>query len=155
MAVVMAFFTFIFPAVLLVFIDGTTSGTVKSAAGTVDAAQYFTPSLAIFGLSFGCYTSLIFAIPRARERGILKRVRGTPVQPSVYLASLIAVALVAGVGSVVVLVVLGVAKFGVHLYPTLLPEGAADFERPLQLLAKSLAFRDPLDGQPRVFDSPR
>ena len=37
-----AFFTFIFPAVLLVFIDGTTSGTVKSAAGTVDAAQYFT-----------------------------------------------------------------------------------------------------------------
>ena len=116
-----AFFTFIFPAVLLVFIDGTTSGTVKAAGGSVDAAQYFTPSLAIFGLSFGCYTSLIFAIPRARERGILKRVRGTPVQPSVYLASLIAVALLAGVGSVVVLVLLGVAKFGVHLYPTLLP----------------------------------
>jgi tRNA pseudouridine32 synthase / 23S rRNA pseudouridine746 synthase len=41
------------------------------------------------------------------------------------------------------------------LYPTLLPEGADDFDRPLQLLAKSLAFRDPLDGRPRVFESLR
>ncbi|NDZ12955.1 pseudouridine synthase [Variovorax sp. WS11] len=41
------------------------------------------------------------------------------------------------------------------LYPTLLPEGIEDFERPLQLLAKSLAFRDPLDGRPRAFESPR
>lgn len=116
-----AFFTFIFPAVLLVFVDGTSSGTVTGAGGRVDAAQYFTPSLAVFGLSFACYTSLIFAIPRARERGILKRVRGTPVQPSVYLASLIAVGLLSGVGSVAILVALGAAEFGVQLYPALLP----------------------------------
>jgi ABC-2 type transport system permease protein len=116
-----AFFTFVFPAVLLLFIDGTTSGSVTGAGGRVDAAQYFTPSLGVFGLAFGCYTSLIFSIPRARERGILKRVRGTPVQPSVYLGSLVAVGLLGGIGSVVVLVTLGVAKFGVHLYPALLP----------------------------------
>jgi ABC-2 type transport system permease protein len=115
-----AFFTFVFPAVLLVFIDGTSGGTVSGAGGRVEAAQYFTPSLGIFGLSFGCYTSLIFAIPRARERGILKRVRGTPVPPSVYLASLIAVGLLAGIGSVLLLVAIGVAEFGVQLYPQLL-----------------------------------
>jgi len=116
-----AFFTFVFPAVLLVFIDGTNSGTVSAAGGRVDAAQYFTPALGIFGLSFGCYTSLMFTIPRARERGILKRVRGTPVQPSVYLASLVAVGLLSGIASVLVLVVVGVAEFGVRLYPALLP----------------------------------
>lgn len=116
-----AFFTFVFPAVLLVFIDGTASGTVTGAGGRVEAAQYFTPSLAVFGLAFGCYTSLVFTIPRARERGILKRVRGTPVPPSVYLASLIAVGLLSGIASVLVMVVLGVAEFGVHLYPRLLP----------------------------------
>ena len=116
-----AFFTFVFPAVLLVFVDGTASGTVTGAGGRVEAAQYFTPSLAIFGLAFGCYTSLVFTIPRARERGILKRVRGTPVPPSVYLASLVAVGLLSGIASVVILVVLGVAAFGVHLYPGLLP----------------------------------
>jgi hypothetical protein len=59
-----AFFTFVFPAVLLVFIDGTAGGTVSGAGGRVEAAQYFTPSIGIFGLSFGCYTSLVFAIPR-------------------------------------------------------------------------------------------
>ena len=61
-----AFFTFVFPAVLLVFVDGTASGT--AVRGRVDAAQYFTPSLAVFGLAFACYTSLVFTIPRARER---------------------------------------------------------------------------------------
>ena len=116
-----AFFAFVFPAVLLVFVDGTASGTVTGACGRVEAAQYFTPSLAIFGLAFGCYTSLVFSIPRARERGILKRVRGTPVPPSVYLASLVAVGLLSGIASVLILVVLGVAEFGVHLYPRLLP----------------------------------
>jgi len=116
-----AFFTFVFPAVLLLFIDATASGHVTGAGGRVEAAQYFTPSLSIFGLAFGCYTSLVFSIPRARERGILKRVRGTPVQPSVYLGSLVAVGLLGGIGSVLVLVALGVAKFQVHLYPALLP----------------------------------
>jgi ABC-2 type transport system permease protein len=116
-----AFFTFVFPAVLLVFIDGTASGTVSGAGGRVEAAQYFTPSLGVFGLAFGCYASLIFAIPRARERGILKRVRGTPVQPSVYLASLVAVGLLSGIGSVLILVALGVAEFGLRLFPQLLP----------------------------------
>jgi ABC-2 type transport system permease protein len=116
-----AFFTFVFPAVLLIFIDGTAGGTVSGPGGRVEAAQYFTPSLGIFGLSFGCYTSLIFSIPRARERGILKRVRGTPLQPSVYLASLVAVGLLSGIGSVLILVLLGVAEFGVRLYPQLLP----------------------------------
>ncbi len=41
------------------------------------------------------------------------------------------------------------------IYPVLLPPDSDDFERPLQLLAKSLAFDDPLSGRPRRFTSPR
>ena len=45
------------------------------------------------------------------------------------------------------------------MYPTLLTEAdshAADhYERPLQLLARQLAFADPLSGQPREFHSQR
>jgi ABC-2 type transport system permease protein len=116
-----AFFTLVFPVILLVLIDATGSGSVTAAGGKVDFAQYFTPSLAIFGLSFGCYTSLVFSIPRAREQGILKRVRGTPLEPRTYLAALIAVALVSGLASVLLMVAAGVAAFGVHLYPHLVP----------------------------------
>ncbi len=42
-----------------------------------------------------------------------------------------------------------------RLYPDVLPEAPADFSEPLQLLAKSLSFRDPLDGSERRFESAR
>lgn len=41
------------------------------------------------------------------------------------------------------------------MYPRLQPPGRDDFARPLQLLAKRLAFRDPVTGEPRCFTSPR
>ena len=41
-------------------------------------------------------------------------------------------------------------------YPVLLPEPPADdFSRPLQLLARAVEFRDPVDGQMRRFESAR
>lgn len=50
---------------------------------------------------------------------------------------------------------LGAPILGDGLYPQLQP--AADPLRapPLQLLARALAFQDPLDGQRRVFSSDR
>lgn len=41
------------------------------------------------------------------------------------------------------------------IYPDLLPPDSDDYDRPLQLLAKSVAFRDPLSGVERRFTSPR
>ena len=41
------------------------------------------------------------------------------------------------------------------IYPTLLPQGSDDFDKPLQLLAKSAAFQDPVSGELRSFTSPR
>lgn len=40
-------------------------------------------------------------------------------------------------------------------YPDLLPEAPPDFEKPLQLLARRLAFTDPISGKPHTFISPR
>ncbi|MCY7308868.1 MAG: pseudouridine synthase, partial [Rhodoferax sp.] len=41
------------------------------------------------------------------------------------------------------------------IYPVLTPEGSTDTTRPLQLLAESLEFTDPVNGQPRHFSSRR
>jgi len=41
------------------------------------------------------------------------------------------------------------------IYPTLFAEGSDDYDKPLQLLAKSIEFDDPLSGQRRSFTSPR
>lgn len=40
-----------------------------------------------------------------------------------------------------------------RFYPQLQERGEDDFNRPLQLLARALAFIDPLSGQPRAFQS--
>ncbi len=41
------------------------------------------------------------------------------------------------------------------MYPTLTPEGTCDTAKPLQLLAKQIAFTDPLSGEYRTFSSQR
>lgn len=48
---------------------------------------------------------------------------------------------------------LGMPIVGDRMYPTLLPADTDDHARPLQLLARSIAFADPISGQPRCFDS--
>lgn len=50
---------------------------------------------------------------------------------------------------------LGLPIEGDGLYPTLTPEGQIDYERPLQLLAKSISFIDPVTGEKRRFKSQR
>ena len=50
---------------------------------------------------------------------------------------------------------LGMPIFGDRMYPTLLPVDTDDHERPLQLLARSIAFVDPVSGEQRCFSSAR
>jgi tRNA pseudouridine32 synthase/23S rRNA pseudouridine746 synthase len=50
---------------------------------------------------------------------------------------------------------LGLPILGDGIYPTLTPEGVPDYAHPLQLLAKTIAFTDPLSGEARQFSSAR
>lgn len=50
---------------------------------------------------------------------------------------------------------LGMPIVNDRVYPELMPDAPDDFDRPLQLLARSLRFMDPLDGRKRVFESQR
>lgn len=50
---------------------------------------------------------------------------------------------------------LGLPLVNDGIYPALTPEGTSDFTRPLQLLARSIAFTDPITGKDREFHSQR
>jgi tRNA pseudouridine32 synthase/23S rRNA pseudouridine746 synthase len=50
---------------------------------------------------------------------------------------------------------LGLPIEGDGIYPRLLPEGDLDYTRPLQLLAREIAFIDPISGEARRFASQR
>jgi ABC-2 type transport system permease protein len=117
-------FTFAFPLVLLVLFNGLNgNATVEAvgATGQVKFAQFYTPSIGIFSLTTACYTSVIMGIATARDSGLLKRVRGTPLPMSIYLGSWLAAAALTGILAVVLLFAVAVPAFGVHVYAATLP----------------------------------
>jgi ABC-2 type transport system permease protein len=119
------FFTFVFPLMFLVLfnaLNGNAQVAAPGAAGgKVPFAQFYTPSIGIFGLTLACYSTVIFGLADARDSGLLKRVRGTPLPMPVYLGSWLTGAVLTGLASVVLMFVVAVPVFGVHIYPRMLP----------------------------------
>jgi ABC-2 type transport system permease protein len=117
-------FTFAFPLVLILLFNGLNgNATVDAvgAAGQVKFAQFYTPAIGIFSLTTACYTSVIIGIATARDTGLLKRVRGTPLRMSTYLGSWLTAAALTGILAVVLLFAVAVPAFGVEIYLRTLP----------------------------------
>ncbi len=115
------FFTLVFPLILLVMFNGLNTSHVAVAGGRVPFAQFFTPSIAIFAMTSATYTAVIFGIATAREQGVLKRVRGTPLPMWVFLGSWVGGAILTGILAVAVMFAVAVPVFGVNVRLELLP----------------------------------
>jgi ABC-type multidrug transport system permease subunit len=77
------FFSVVFPVLLLVFFRVAYKGA--SVEG-VPLAQYATPAFAVYGVAVAAYVNLPESVSEARERGVLERLRGTPLSPWAYHA---------------------------------------------------------------------
>jgi ABC-2 type transport system permease protein len=120
-----AFFTFVFPLMFLLIFNALNGdaqvAAMGSAGGDVPFAQFYTPSIGIFGLTMACYSIVIGWLATARDLGILKRVRGTPLPMPVYLGAWLTGAAITGILSVVLMFAVAVPVFGVDIYPRMLP----------------------------------
>ena len=117
-----AFFTFIFPLIFLIIFDAANKGSSLSVTGgKVDFVQFYTPGIAVFAVTTSCYQGLIILVANLRDQGILKRVRGTPLPPWIYLTALVSAAILAGLLSVLLMFVVAVPAFGMHIYWKLVP----------------------------------
>jgi len=115
-------FTFAFPIVLLVLfnaLNGTTM--VTSAGGKVPFTQFYTPAIGVFSLVTACYTTVILALATARDEGLFKRVRGTPLPMGTYLGTYLLSAVLVGLAGVVAMFVISVPAFGVDIYARMVP----------------------------------
>ncbi len=82
-----AVFTIAFPLMFLVLFNLLFDGTIDVTGRTpLTVAQFYTPSLAVFAAASATYTNLAVGTAIARDDGILKRFRGTPLPPWSYLA---------------------------------------------------------------------
>ena len=115
-------FTFAFPLILVVLFSALNGNAkVDSYGQHIRFAQFYTPAIAIFSLTTACYTSVIVGIATARDSGLLKRVRGTPLPMSTYLGAWLAGAALTGIAAVVLLFAVAVPAFGVKIYVQTLP----------------------------------
>jgi ABC-2 type transport system permease protein len=141
-----AFFTFAFPLMFLVIFTALLgSGEVEFARvpvperGSVplvlDQATYFVGAMAAFGVISATYTNIAITVSFQRDKGILKRLRGTPLPPRSYLFARVAHSVL--VAAILVLITL---VFGKVAYGTDLPTGGPLLEFLVTLVVGSLSF---------------
>lgn len=110
-----AFFTIFFPLMIFVVFSLVFGNDVIEGLG-VTTAQYYAPAMAVFAAVSASYTNIATTTAYQRDRGILKRVRGTPVPAGVYMGGKIVSAVLIAVLSVVVMMGIGVLFYGVEIY---------------------------------------
>ena len=90
----------------------------------VTTAQFYAPALAVFGAVQACYTYLAISTATARDQGVLKHIRGTPMPPFVYIVERLVAVSVVAIISVMIVMAFGALFFGVTIYPEKLPMAA-------------------------------
>jgi ABC-2 type transport system permease protein len=113
-----AFFSFAMPlGVLLIF--GATSHDPVPGRSDVDSMTLFVPGILAFAVVVIAYGNLAATIALQRADGVLKRLRATPLDPSVYLGGQLVSTLATTLLISVATIALGGVAFGA------LPRGAA------------------------------
>jgi ABC-2 type transport system permease protein len=117
-----AVFTLAFPLMFLVLFNLLFEGTFEMAGrGPLSVVQFYAPSLAVFAAASATYTNLAVGTAIARDEGILKRFRGTPLPPWSYLAGRIGSAVWIAALAVTLMLAVGALAFGLEVRAGALP----------------------------------
>jgi ABC-2 type transport system permease protein len=109
------FFTVMFPVILLlIFATIFGSQTVEVRGGHIDTDAYYVPAIISLSIISATMQSLAMSLVIAREDGRLKRSRGTPMPPWVFIAGRIGNSIVTAVMMMVLLAAIGGLLYGVH-----------------------------------------
>ena len=111
------FFTFIFPILLLVIFAGVFgSGNTTTIDGhRVSVSTYFVGGILALSIISAAYANLVMSVATARETGILKRRRATPVPPPILVAGQALATLVIAVVMTTILLIIARAGYSVAI----------------------------------------
>lgn len=111
-----AFFTFFFPLMFLfLFPVIFRAGEVERYGITIGVVTFYVPAIAVFALITANYTNLAMTLTFAREAGVLKRKRGTPMSPALYMTGRIVHSTLIGLLLVAIILIVGVAFHDVDI----------------------------------------
>ncbi|HUW04503.1 MAG TPA: ABC transporter permease [Acidimicrobiales bacterium] len=97
------------------------SGPIGGVAGRFPWMQYATPAIAAFAVVTACFANLAIRTAVARESGVLKRVRGTPLPPAAHLTGRILSNVLVALLVAAVTLAAGVTFYDVEVALTALP----------------------------------
>ena len=120
---VVLIFTFGMPLVWLILI-ALLAGNEAVGADGVRIMQFAAPTAIAMGTFFATMPSVAISLAEAREKGILKRVRGTPLPAWCYFFGQVGAACLFAITSLVVTVLVSVLFYGVRLQADSLPATA-------------------------------
>ncbi|WP_199549795.1 ABC transporter permease [Streptomyces sp. N35] len=106
-------FTFAFPIVFLFLFASIFSDDVQGAG--ITASQLYVPAMIAAGIMSTSFQSLGISIAIERDEKVLRRLRGTPMPPSVYFLGKIWLVLITGLLETIALLVVGTVFYDVDL----------------------------------------
>lgn len=120
---VAALFTFAFPLMFLVLFSILFGGGASTLASgrKVPTTAFFVPAIAAFSVVNACYTSIAMSVTFARDNGVLKRVRGTPLPAAAYFAGRVLHATFVALILVGITIAFGALAYGVRVPVSTLP----------------------------------
>jgi ABC-2 type transport system permease protein len=89
-----AFFSFAMPLGVLLIFGATSANDTVPGRDDVDVLTLFVPGILAFAIVVVAYGNLAATVALQRADGVLKRIRATPLDPTVYLGGQIVSALV-------------------------------------------------------------
>ncbi|MFP5317635.1 MAG: ABC transporter permease [Acidimicrobiia bacterium] len=116
------FFTVVLPLLFLfLFVSIFGNDTTEVNGRPVRASTYYVPGIITLAVVSATIVNLAITFTILREKGLLKRVRSTPLPPWVYLAARVLTATVITLLMVVAVVGLGRLVYGVSVPPRTVP----------------------------------
>lgn len=101
------FFTVMFPVILFLILAVVFSGEDVNVRGGIDATTYYVPAIMSLAIISATMQTLAMTLVIAREDGRLKRGRGTPMPPWVFIAGRVGNSIVVALMMLILLAAIG------------------------------------------------
>jgi ABC-2 type transport system permease protein len=109
------FFTVMFPVLLFVILSAIFGSETVHVRGGVSTSSYYVPAIITLSVISATMQTLAMSLVIAREDGRLKRGRGTPMPPWVFIAGRVGNSVVVALLMLVLLAAIGGVFYGVSM----------------------------------------
>lgn len=116
-----AFMTLVIPLMVLLAVNLLFLGTRLSTRGDIRFVQFFTPAMVAFAVINACYMNVISSTAIARDEGVLKRIRSTPLPSWIYMSGRLGCAALVALVSAIVVLAVGAGVYGFEMIWSAIP----------------------------------